>query len=137
MTPWVHEACKEWGRAMYRVLYGRDGWPSQSIIKQMMDYGLMGTNGGRFGCLSPEVLVGKDLIVNNAIKRLPEEPRTLVTICYVIRGPVKWKCARIGMDRSQFYDRIDRAHIVLASYIEHEEARFQQNSPNLSLQMTA
>jgi hypothetical protein len=134
MIQWVNEACKSWGRAQYWLLYGNKGLPSRTILGKLIEEGLVGAACNQWTKDYPEVLQGQNLIVANAVKQLPEQPRTLITIHYVISGTARYKCRVISMPIRTYYGQIDHAHFELAQLIEdadsaHNRARVCRTNP--------
>jgi hypothetical protein len=118
MIGWVNEACKAWGRAQYWVLYGYNGWPSRTLLGKMIDEGIVGAAVGQWVREFPEVLTGQNLLTANAVKRLGEESRTLVTVHYVIKGHARHKCRVIHMAPRTYYAKLDAVHYQLAILID-------------------
>lgn len=134
MIGYVDEACKAWGRAQYWVLYGSNGWPSRTLLGKMIDEGLVGAAAGEWGRPFPEVLTGKNLITANAVKRLGEDSRTLVTVHYVIRGYARYKCKVIHMAQRTYYQKLDVVHYQLEPLLQEAE-RLAHNSNRLCAQI--
>lgn len=133
MIGWVDAICKEWGRAQYWLLFGKTGWPTRTVLGKLMEEGIVGAACSQFLVEYPEVLTGDNLRTANAIKLLPEEPRSLVTIHYVIRMPAKQKCQRIPLPLRTYYAKLGDAHVRLANVIQFQEncelrKRLAQNS---------
>lgn len=137
MINWVHEVCKSWGRAQYWLLYGKQGFPTRTMLGKLMEEGLVGAAFNRFTMEYPEVLVGENLAVANAIKTLPETPRTIITVHYVIRLPAKLKYAKLNIKKDAYYDALSNAHYLIANALQAAEIRElrkqeRQNRPKLS-----
>lgn len=115
MIDWIHEGCKHWGWQM-RVLYmGKDGWPPRTVLAKMIEEGSLGASANRFMQFFPECLDSEALRFNNAIKSLHALHRESLFIDYVVIGKSKVKACRMGISRSTYFDRRDRAHTHLAS----------------------
>lgn len=121
---WVHERCKNWGRAQYRIMYGKGGYPTRTMLGKIIDEGLVGSGAaGKFTQYCPEVLIGEDLETANAVKMLPDEERQLVTIHYVIRLPAKIKAQRIEIPIRTYYAKIRDARQMLVGVLTSFELR--------------
>lgn len=134
MIAWVNEACKAWGRAQYWVLYGSNGWPSRTLLGKLIDEGLVGAVAGEWARPFPEVLTGANLVTANAVKRLGEESRTLITVHYVIRGHASYKCKVIHMAPRTYYQKLDVVHYQLEPLLQ-EADRLAHNSAKACAQL--
>lgn len=116
MIDWIHAKCKVWGAQVRWVNSGKDGWPSRTTIGRMIEEGALGASTGRFSQFLPEVLNPEALEINNAIKKLAETHREILFIHYVVLGKGKVKAGHLGIEKSVYYDRIDRAqtHLITA-----------------------
>jgi len=112
---WLEHMCEAWGRSVHHLLFGDSGWPARTMLGRIMDEGFTGAAATNFVQHHPEVMTGEALEVSCAIKRIPsEELRTVLFAHYVIRKPVKAKAAKLGMERSTYYAKLDKAHSRLS-----------------------
>ncbi len=125
MIAWVHEACKSWGRAQWWLMFKGNGYPSRTILGKLMEEGAVGAATNQFTREFPEVLQGENLMIANAIKTLPELPRAIISVHYVLRLPARTKYTKIGIDRPTYYEVIAKAHIRIANCVEAQDLREQ------------
>lgn len=68
-------------------------------------------------------LSGDALAVHVAIQRaieahlLTERQYQVLCAHYIVRAPVKWKRARLNINRKNYYARLDRAHAHLSRFL--------------------
>ena len=137
MIGWVHEACRSWGRAKYWVMFGKGGYPTRTMLGKLIEEGVVGAACSQFTMEYPEVLMDENLKMENAIKTLPETPRTVITIHYVFRLPTKAKYAKLGIGKGTYYDALAHAHTMLEARYQVREMQDKlrevgQNRPNVS-----
>lgn len=100
---------KEWGYQIRKIYLGADGWPSRTILGRLREEGLLGAASTRLVDNYRECLVGETLETGNAIKRLDEEDREILFVHFVVIGKGKVKAARLGISRTTYYAKLDRA----------------------------
>jgi hypothetical protein len=123
MISWVHCALKDWGRAQYWLMFKGDGYPSRSMLGKLLEEGAVGAATNQFTREFPEVLVGENLIVANAVKTLSEKPRAVVSVHYVLRMPARNKYKFMGISREMYYGIVWGAHIQIANAIEAQDVK--------------
>lgn len=123
MINWVHAVCKEWGKAQHWLMFGRRGFGSRTMLGKLIDEGVVGAASNQYTREFPEVLTGENLIVANAIKTLPEWPRAIVSVHYVIRLPAYKKYQRLEIPRSTYYEILSQSHIKIANSIEAQDRK--------------
>ncbi len=128
MISWVDCVLKNWGRAQYWLMFKGDGYPSRTILGKLVEEGAVGAACNQYTREFPEVLMGENLIVANAVKTLAEKPRAIVSVHYVLRLPARVKYTRIGISREMYYDTISAAHITLANAIDAQDAKISEQS---------
>lgn len=121
---WLDAMLSKWGRAVHYLLFGDAGWPSRTMLGKIMEEGFTGAAAQNLVHHYPEVLTGEALEVSRAIKRLPsEEMRTVIFAHYVLtRVPVKAKAAKLGIERSTYYDRLKSAHLSLSIRLDGQNS---------------
>lgn len=131
MIAWVNEALKDWGRAQFWLMFKGNGFPSRTMLGKLLEEGAVGAATNQYTREFPEVLTGDNLMVANAVKTLPEYPRALVSVHYVLRLPARDKWRQIGIDRQMYYDVLSGAQVKIANAMEASEARLcAQNDHN-------
>jgi hypothetical protein len=65
----------------------------------------------------PEVFTGDALVVNQAWHAMPELPRVVADMRWVVRGPVTLKVAYIGIDKREFWRKVDFCKTWLSAWI--------------------
>lgn len=128
MIAWVNQACKDWGRAQWWLMFKGEGFPTRTMLAKFIEEGVHGAACNAFTMTYPEVLTGYNLLVGNAIKLLPELPRAIVSVHYVLRMPARAKAKRIGITRDQYYEVLWKTHIPIANSIEAQEIRISKQS---------
>ncbi len=123
MISWVDGVLKNWGRAQYWLMFKGNGFPARTILGKLMEEGAVGAACNQYTREFPEVLMGENLIVANAVKTLSEEPQTVIRAHYVIRMPAKQKYSFAGITKYRYYEIIDQAHVKLANAIDAQDAR--------------
>lgn len=98
------------------------------MLAKFIEEGVHGAACTAYTMTYPEVLTGYNLLVGNAIKTLPELPRAIVSVHYVLRMPAREKAKHIGITRDLYYDTIWKAHIPIANSIEAQEIRISKQS---------
>jgi hypothetical protein len=125
---WVDCVLKNWGRAQYWLMFKGNGYPSRTILGKLLEEGAVGAACNQYTREFPEVLMGENLIVANAVKTLAEKPRAIISVHYVLRLPARVKYTRIGIPREHYYETISAAHISLANAIDAQDARISAQS---------
>ena len=123
MISWVHCALKDWGRAQWWLMFKGDGFPTRTMLGKLMEEGAHGASSSQYTREFPEVLMGENLVVGNAVKTLSEVPRAIISAHYVIRLPARTKYTRAGISREMYYDTISNAHIQIANAIEAQDVK--------------
>lgn len=123
MIPWVNQLCKDWGRAQHWIWFGGVGLPPRTMLGKLIEEGVVGAAFSSFTMQYPEVLTGDNLLVANAVKTLPETPRTVITVHYVLHVPTKLKYSKLKMTRHSYYATLSAAHINLANAIDAQERK--------------
>lgn len=128
MIAWVHEYCKEWGRAKYRLLSDAGAWPTRTLLGKMMDEGVCGA--GQSGPDSnhfPEVLEGHALEVNVALKRMAETHRMyaeciVIWTHYVLPGLAKSKARKLEISLDHYWRNLNMGHSFIAAHFPEAPA---------------
>lgn len=123
MIGWLDSMLRQWGRAQFWLLYGKGGFPTRTMLGKLIEEGVVGASFSSFTASYPEVLQGENLAVANAVKTLPENPRTVTTAHYVIRMPTKQKFAHLGISKTVYYDTLSAAHLLIANALQAQELR--------------
>lgn len=123
MINWLDSILRDWGKAQYWLLFGKQGFPTRTMLGKLIEEGVVGAAFNKFTMTYPEVLQGENLIVANAVKTLPENPRTVVTAHYVIRMPTKQKYAHLGISKTVYYDTLSAAHLLIANALQAQELK--------------
>ena len=136
MIDWVHDSLRDWGRAQYWLLFGKQGYPTRTMLGKLIEEGVVGASCNQFTIEYPEVLMGRNLQVANAVKTLAEMPRTVVSAHYVFRMPAKQKYTKLGMSHTKYYNTLSQAHLSIANALQAAEIqelrKDVQKSPKVS-----
>lgn len=148
MIDWIDEKCRVWGRQKRRIvgkpsvmldaialclveskkLVFRGTAPSgnaRGISGRLQDEGPVAAAIGNARRNGPqEVLTGDALEVSVAIQlalragRLTDSQHEALIAHYIVRGNVGSKAKALGIKRDAYYDRIDRAHRSIESFLD-------------------
>ena len=122
MIGWVHEYCKEWGRAKRYVLSDAGAWPTRTMLGKLMDEGVCGAGqSGPDRNHFPEVMEGRALEVNTALKRMANTHRMysecmVIWAHYVLDGLAKSKAKRLEMSRDDYWRFLNAGHSFIAAH---------------------
>lgn len=65
-----------------------------------------------------EIYSEEDAVATDkAVDALPELMREAVFEHYILRGTVAQQCFHLGIEKSAFYERLDRANTLLLGYL--------------------
>ena len=117
MIDWVKHRAEVWGRQVRWVFLTKDGWPSRSALGKLIEEGVTGAGSTRFIQHYPEVMMGEPLQTHNIIKTLPVDDKEMFFLHYVVKGMAKVKAAKMGLSKSRYYERLDRAHTKFSIHL--------------------
>lgn len=122
MIDWVHDYCCEWGRAKRRLLSSEDGWPSRSMLGRLIEEGAVGAaQSGTVRNHYPEVLEGRALEVNTALRRMMETHQMelqcwVVFAHYVVKGHAKGKAVALDIKVDDYWKHLHAGHCFIAAH---------------------
>lgn len=128
MIDYIHERYLTWGTEKRRLIRGGDdGWPSRTMLYRLMREGVVGASSSRLVQHMPDCLSAEANEINAAVKAQSEPLQEVALVHYIVPGRAKAKAARLKIDRSVYYDRIDTLHQRTVEFL-----CTRQNSQNVS-----
>ena len=109
------KACaRVWGRQVWRIWLGMDGWPAKTLLGRIMEEGLTGAGHTRARAWYPEGLTEEGLLVSRALHRLEEPDRRALMIHYAVPLPADRKARVVGIAERTYYRSVGEATRRLA-----------------------
>lgn len=131
LSDWLDPMCRVWGAQKRSVLSPirpsghLDGWPESTLLARIKDekYGA-GHFSGRVSQHFPEVYLGDGLKIHRAIQRMPESPRAVMEVHYVVLHlSTRGKAEVLGISRSEYFRELESGYRFLAGNIPTELAQ--------------
>lgn len=123
MIDWVDDLGKDWGRYLRRNPTGDmkfdSGYPKNSVMGRIREEGTVGAAIRTHMQILPIRDMPKDVLeFHRAWQVLDSKPKRISYVHYGVVSNVDAKCEFMGLNKSTYYSRLDRAHRALWETIE-------------------
>lgn len=124
---WIIPLVTAWARQKRQIIFGHkdkhvEGFSELSIIGRVMEEGAGASHSsGRVFQWHPECYTGDGLVIQRALQRMPEWPRTVLIVHFVIdTEQIPAKIRALQTSRSNYYDALNCAYHYLAGRIDEQ-----------------